>query len=239
MRKKLYAKMTVVSSRIESTIDYPGKLSQVLFTSGCNFRCKFCHNPELIQIKNKGIDVDEILKGLKSKAESGWCEGICISGGEPTINKDLPEIIKKIKKMNLAVKLDTNGTNPEMLKFLLENKLVDYVAMDIKSRKEKYPEIVGEVEIEKIEESIELVKNFPDYEFRTTVLPFFIDEDLEEIGKWISKNGKVKRFTLQQFHREKTLAPEYGKLFPKSKEEIKELGEIMRKYAEEVVVHDY
>lgn len=231
--------MVVIVSRIESTIDYPGKMGQIVFTSGCNFRCKFCHNPELVEVKDKGLNLDNIIRDLKIRADAGWYEGVCISGGEPTLYKDLPEFIKKLKELKLAVKLDTNGTNPEMLKYLLDNHLADYIAMDIKSKKQDYSNIANtNVDIEKIEKSIEIIKKFPEYEFRTTILPFFNEKDIEEIGKWLSKDGKIKRFSIQQFHNQKTLDPSYKELKPKSKEELHKLGKIMEKYADEVKVLD-
>jgi len=230
-----------IISREETTIDYPGKFGQILFTSGCNFKCGFCQNPDLIEEKKQSLDINLLLKDIENWSKSGWYQAVVISGGEPTLQKDLPEFVKKLKQLGLLVKIDTNGNNPNMLKVLLQQGNVDYIAMDIKAKREKYIAICeAKVNLDNIEKSIELTKKFPDYEFRTTILPFFKPEDIEEMGKWISKDGskKARLWTLQQFNAEKTLDPEYGKLKPKSKEELQELGKIAEKYAEKVRVLD-
>ncbi|MDP3026664.1 MAG: anaerobic ribonucleoside-triphosphate reductase activating protein [Nanoarchaeota archaeon] len=230
--------MQIASINPESTIDYPGKYGPIIFTLGCSFQCGFCHNPELVNGDSGLINQEEFgmfLKNLKIKSKRGWYTGICISGGEPTQQKDLPEFILEIKQYGLAVKLDTNGSNPEMLRKLLEEKLVDYAAMDIKSKKEDYFKIVNRnINLENIGKSIKLVKQFPDYEFRTTVLPFFEENDFEEIGKWISEDKKVKLYSLQQFNPKKTLDSEYGKMIPKTKQELEAFAEIMKDYSENV-----
>jgi len=226
-----------IVSRNESTIDYPKKFGQILFCGGCNFRCGFCHNPELIFENLPELNLDEIINELKDKKEQGWYEGICLSGGEPTIYPDLLNFLKRLKSTGLKIKLDTNGTNPELLKEILNKNLVDYVAMDIKSTKKKYKEIVNvDVDINKISQSIEIVKQFPEYEFRTTVVPFLTKEDFIKIGKWISASGKVTNYSIQQFVPKKCLDKEFEKLVPKSDEEIKEIEEIMKEFVENVVV---
>jgi len=230
-----------IISREETTIDYPGKFGQILFCPGCNFKCGFCQNPDLINPSKESVDLDLLLKDLENWTKSGWYQSVVISGGEPTLQQDLPEFAKKLKQLGLLVKIDTNGNIPEMLQILLQEGNVDYIAMDIKASKEKYVAICGvDVNLDNIDKSIELAKKFPDYEFRTTVLPFFKKEDFEKMGGWISKNGqeKIKLWTLQQFNAEKTLDPKYRKLIPKSKEELQELGKIAEKYAEKVRVLD-
>jgi len=234
--------MVKISAHQESTIDYPGKMGEILFVSGCDFRCGFCHNPELVDGKINEIDLEGLLKNINSKVRTGWYQGITISGGEPTIYKDLPEFMKRLKDMGLRVKLDTNGSNPEMLRRILKDELADYVAMDIKGPRKEYAHIVQrELDMENIDRSINIVKLFPDYEFRTTVLPFFNKGDFEDIGKWISnsEDGKIKKvrlYTLQQFSNKKTLDPEYVKLIPKPSKEIFELRGIMQRYADNVRV---
>ena len=234
-----------ISSHQESTIDYPGKMGQILFVSGCNFKCGFCHNPELVDGKINEINLEALLKNISAKTKAGWYQGITISGGEPTIYHDLPEFIRQLKDMNLCVKLDTNGSNPEMLRRLLKEGTVDYVAMDIKSAPNKYRTIAGpNVNVDNIFRSIETVKLFPEYEFRTTVLPEFNSQDIEDIGKLVSnykesERGnmkKVRLYTLQQFNPKKTLDPSYMFRVPKSKEEIERFGKAMEKYAEVVRV---
>ena len=134
-------------------IDYPAKIAATIFTVGCDFRCPFCHNPELVlpeEIKkNSQISEKELFAFLEERR--GFLEGICIGGGEPCINEDLPQFCEKIKKMGYLVKLDTNGSRPEMLEILIDKSLVDYVAMDIKAPKEKYQKAAGKkIDIRKI-----------------------------------------------------------------------------------------
>lgn len=227
-------KNIIISSHSETTIDYPGKMAIIVFTPGCNFRCGFCHNPELVLEQTGAVDIDILLNNIESRKNAGWYQGVCISGGEPTLHSGLIDFCRRINEMGLSVKLDTNGSNPKMLKELFEKELVDYVAMDIKTTKEKYNEVAGTVvNIEDIEKSIRIAKSFPVYEFRTTVLPSMTESDFEEIGKWVSNNGeeKVRIFSLQQFSPRNTLDESFMKLIPKSKDEIEKIAEIMRKYA--------
>lgn len=187
-------------------IDYPGKVAATVFTVGCNFLCPFCHNPELVDLKMiKGqpiISENEFFEFLKSR--QGQLDGVCITGGEPTLHKDLPDFIKKIKELGFAVKLDTNGSHPEILEKLIAEKLLDYIAMDIKAPADKYNEIAGGAGIDKIKKSVELIKNSGiDYEFRTTVVPkFHKKEDIVKIAEWLKGS---KKYFLQQFYPTKTL----------------------------------
>lgn len=182
-----------------SLIEYPEKISAIVFTQGCNFRCPYCHNPELIKgkrEKEKGKS-DEIMEFLKTRI--GKLDAVVISGGEPTLHKDLPEFIRQIKEMGFLVKLDTNGSNPEMLQALIDEKLVDYVAMDIKAPIEKYSEVVcAQVNTNNILKSIELIMNSKiDYEFRTTVVKSQLSPtDFEKIGKMIKG---AEKYYLQRF----------------------------------------
>jgi pyruvate formate lyase activating enzyme len=228
-----------IASRQETSIDYPKKFGQILFVPKCNFRCGFCYNPDLINGPTSELNLELLFKDLKTKADGGWYRSICISGGEPTLQDDLPEFVKKLKQLGLNVKIDTNGSNPKMLQRLLDEGSVDYVAIDIKAPRQKYKEIANCKEIdllEKLDKSIEIIKKFPVYEFRTTVIPFFNKQDFEEIGKWISKSGAVKLYTLQQFINKKCLDKEFEKLKPKTKKEIEEIAELMKKYADDVRV---
>ena len=229
--------MVIISAHQESSIDYPGKFGQILFTSGCNFNCGFCHNPDFVRNGSESIDIDTLLTNLKSKAEGGWYEGICISGGEPTLYTDLPEFIMKIGLLGLKVKLDTNGSNPDMLELLLDEGSVDYIAMDIKCPKDKYEEVVCvKVNLNDIEKSIGLVNKFNGSEYRTTVLPFLTVNDFENMGKWVTGlvGDKVDLWTVQQFSPEKTLDPKYGDMAPKLKHEIEEIAKVMEKYAKKI-----
>jgi len=202
-------------------IDYPGKLSCTVFLVGCNYRCGFCHNPELVlpeEINEAELipekDFFEFLKERK-----GILEGVCVGGGEPTMSRDLPEFFQKIKKMGYQIKLDTNGSNPQMLKDLIARKLVDYVAMDIKAPKEKYAEVIGLKEVSthyllnSIEQSINILKeNKIDSEFRTTLVPGLLEkEDILKIVQWLKP---AKKYFLQNFRAEKTLDPNFKNLEP-------------------------
>lgn len=163
----------------QSLIDWQGKVAAVIFTKGCNFRCGYCHNPALVlpELFHEAPDYDEdkILHFLEER--KAWLDGVVITGGEPTLHHDLTSYIKKIKSLNLPVKLDTNGTNPEMLQSLIQEGLIDCVAMDIKTipMKESYQKITGipmEHMMEKIHQSISIIrKSSIEYEFRTTIIP--------------------------------------------------------------------
>jgi len=210
-------------------IDFPPYTSCILFIAGCNFKCPYCHNAELVEGYKETPDMDEekVMAFLETRKE--WLDAVVITGGEPTLYPELKELIKKIKEKGFMVKLDTNGTMPENLKKLLP--LIDYVAMDIKAPLEKYhiPTRV-DVNTKKIQESIELLKNGKiDYEFRTTVLPeFFSEEDAKAIGKLI--NG-CKKYVLQQFRPTTTLDETYKDKKGYSKEELEKFSEIMKEYA--------
>jgi len=202
-----------IAQMFESTIDYPGKFGPILFVPGCNLKCGFCHNKELASSKLKSIDKEKILQQLKTKSKAGWYDGVCISGGEATLYDDLPEFTEKIKGYGLCIKLDTNGTNPNMLEKLLSEDLIDYVAMDIKSRKELYPILTDSKKdyIPQIEKSMKILTSSGiDYEFRTTVVPVFYDEtnvmwgdikDYENMAKWIIETTRKSnhKLYLQKF----------------------------------------
>ncbi len=179
-------------------LDFPSKTACTVFTGGCNFRCPFCHNASLAINPHlePTISEEEFFAFLNKRR--GILDGVAITGGEPTINNDLYEFISKIKEMGFKVKLDTNGTNPKILKKLLDDKKVDFVAMDIKSSYENYHKAAGvKVDVEKIKESVKLVKQFPDYEFRTTVVKNLITvQDIENIA---NDFAGVKAFYLQNF----------------------------------------
>lgn len=184
-----------------SLIDYPEKISAIIFTQGCNFRCPYCHNPELVNAK--GETANGIFEFLTSRI--GKLDGVVITGGEPTLHNDLPELISKIKDLGFAVKLDTNGSNPLMLEKLIQEKLIDYVAMDIKAPINKYSEVTcTKVNTDNILKSIDILKNSDiDYEFRTTVVKSqLILNDFEQIAELIKG---AKKYYLQKFVSSKTL----------------------------------
>lgn len=179
-------------------LDYPEKVACTVFTFGCNFRCPFCHNALLVEGAAPDAISEEDFFSYLSKRK-GVLDGVAITGGEPTLQPDLKAFIKRIKDTGLAVKLDTNGTRPEVVRDLIESDLVDYFAMDIKNSPEKYALTAGaDVDPTKIKETVELlITKAKDYEFRTTVVKGFHEEkDFDEIGKFIQ--GAEKYF-LQKF----------------------------------------
>lgn len=193
----------------QSLIDYPGFISTVIFVKGCNFRCFYCHNPELVLPElirqQPDLDIKDILSWINEN--SVLLDAVVITGGEPTLYPDLIEFVKLIKSFSLKIKLDTNGTNPEILKYLIDNNIIDYIAMDIKAplNYEKYKKITGEYltyeTFEKIINSINIIKQGKiDYEFRTTLNHLIKEKDLIEIinsikGKFfiqkLNTNNKV------------------------------------------------
>ena len=180
-----------------SLLDYPDKISAIVFTQGCNFRCGYCHNPQLLKSENGIYDVDAFFDFLKKR--QGKLDGVVVTGGEATLQPDLKLFIQRIKELGFLVKLDTNGTNPIILKELIEENLIDYIAMDIKASLEKYQMVTNsKIDISKIEESIKIIMNSNiDYEFRTTVLPSQIKiDDFDSIGKLIQG---ARRYYLQKF----------------------------------------
>lgn len=215
-----------------SLIDYPGAISAIIFTVGCNFRCPFCHNPALVEETiDTNISKKEILNFLKKRI--GALDAVTITGGEPTMHSDLIPFIKSIKKLGFKIKLDSNGTNPEVLRKVLKENLVDYLAMDIKSTPEKYMATVGRpVNLEKIKESIQIIMSsgIP-YEFRTTVVKALIPEnDFHEIGKMIRG---AERYFLQKFIPSNILNPQFLKKTTYSDDEFKSIKTIMEQYVKE------
>lgn len=179
-------------------LDFPGKVACTVFLTGCNLRCPYCHNPDLVLTKDNGkyISEKEFFEFLLSR--KGKLDGVCITGGEPTLYPNLTNLIRRIREMGFLVKLDSNGTAPEILKPLLREKLLDYVAIDIKNAPSQYAETCGADVIEYVEKSVALLKNSNiDYEFRTTVChPFHSPKCLEEIGRWLRN---AKRYYIQPF----------------------------------------
>jgi len=206
-------------------IDYPGRIAATVFLCGCNFRCPWCYSSELVlpeKIKKQPrISEKDFFNFLKERKE--LLEGVVICGGEPTVHKDLPFFLKKIKKLGYLVKIDTNGSNPGMLKKLIDEKLIDYVAMDIKAPKEKYSKAVGaKVDVKKIQKSIDILrKSKVDYEFRSTIIPGVHNKkDIIDMARWI-RGGKA--YYLQQFRPEKTIDPKFEKIKPYSQEYLIEI----------------
>jgi len=226
-------------------IDFPGRIAATVFLCGCNLRCPWCYTKELVLPKMVKLQPKISEKSFFNflKTRQGLLAGIVICGGEPTIHKDLPNFVKKIKELGYLIKLDTNGSNPEMLKKLIRggtksiakrdplssltsfpqsgSSLIDYVAMDVKLPKERYQKILG-IDAKKIEKSIKILKNSGiNHEFRTTVVPTILDkEDIVKIAKWLSP---AKKYYLQNFRPEKTIDPKFEKLRPYPDEDISEM----------------
>lgn len=220
-----------------SLIEYPGKIVSVAFTAGCNFRCPFCQNPELVLNPDSlpSVSSKEVVSHLISKKK--WLDGLSITGGEAMIHKDLPSFVSEVKREGFLVEIETNGTNPQMLRDLIADKLIDYVALDIKVPLawEKYKSAAGindEDLFKKVKESVEVLlelKSDIDYEFRTTVVPgLIVEEDISAIARQIKG---AKRYVLQQFLPRITLDKQYERLKPYPKKVL----EKMRKRAESYV----
>ena len=218
--------MIIAGLQKTTLIDYPDKIACVVFLAGCNFRCPWCYSSELVLplkiVKQPRISEQEFFNFLNQR--KGLLDGVVICGGEPTINKELPKFIEKIKSLGFFVKLDTNGSSPAMLKDLVNSRLVDYVAMDIKSSPNNpiYKDILCEgINFSDIEESVSFLKNSSiDFEFRTTAVNSIHKEgEFLEIANWIG--GKNIKYYLQNFRAEKTIDPEFEKVKPFSEEYLK------------------
>ncbi len=220
--------MTIEGLQKLTLLDYPGRTACTVFLAGCNFRCPFCHNFELVAKPAAPLMTDDELLDYLQKRK-GLLDGVAITGGEPLLRKELPELLRKIKTLGYAIKLDTNGSFPARLKALVEEGLIDYVAMDVKNTPARYGETVGflKLDLAAIEQSIEyLLTDAVDYEFRTTVIEqFHSEEEIETIGQWIKG---AKRWFLQRF-KPSELVPD-GTLTAPSTQKMEELLKIAQKY---------
>lgn len=221
-------------------IDYPGQLAAIVFTKGCNFRCHFCYNPLLVWSEEESgekkyekgysqFTEDDLFRFLESRR--GKLDGVVITGGEPTMHKDLPEFIKKIRALGFKIKLDTNGTNPLMLKKLLDQKILDYIAMDLKGSGDNYHKVVGvKVDFQNLQKSVKLIINsgLP-HEFRTTVVPGLLAvSDFEEMGEIIKG---ADAWYLQKFKSDVELVDRDLEKKPAfSSKEMLEMEKIGKKY---------
>lgn len=193
-----------------SLTDFPGRLAATVFTIGCNFACPYCHNPELVRVAATTPQLTEETFVSFLKLRRGRLNGVCITGGEPTLHGDLPEFIQRIRILGYAVKLDTNGSNPDMLAYLLDTRLLDYVAMDVKADPSRYAEITGNPSARALaEKSIRLLgKCCVAHEFRTTILPRLFDEsDLDGIATALPEKSV---YILQNFVLSKTLDNDFA-----------------------------
>ena len=221
-------------------LDYPGKVACTVFLQGCNFRCPFCHNSGLLDMTGEEFMTPEDLIGFLRKRK-GLLDGVCITGGEPTLQPGLVDLARQIKEEGFLLKLDTNGSRPKVLKQLIDEGLVDYVAMDIKNSPDRYGETVGvpKISLEGIQESIWLLlQGKVNYEFRTTVMDELHDEEeMQAIGAWLQQLGgdtQPARFFLQPYaDRDSVLAP--GMHTP-SKEKLLKMAQILAPYAKMVEI---
>ena len=227
--------MILAGFQKNSTIDFPGKLSCVIFAANCNYDCYYCHNRHLLGAQEKVFE-QEIFEFLNKRR--GLIEGVVITGGEPALYDDLPEFTEKIKKLDYEVKLDTNGSSPEMVKSLIEGKLLDFVAIDYKAPFEKYDIInaVKDTEInkEKVTESMEYVMNSGiDYEIRTTMVPEITEDDIIGMAKSFPE---FNSFILQKYRPVPDDTGERpGRIYYK-KEDLERISEIIKKYQPNVSI---
>ena len=238
--------MKILGLNKTTLLDYPEHVAATVFTGGCNFRCPFCHNADLVinSMMPEAFTEEEIISFLKKR--QGILEGVCVTGGEPTLQPDLKQFILKVKDLGYLVKLDTNGYRPDVLKELLQDGLLDYVAMDVKAHRAGYAKATGLKELitERVEESIEILKNCNImYEFRTTVVKgIHRTEDFEEIGKWIAGS---RVYYLQAFRGNENVlavrdandcAEKTGGFTSFSREEMEQMAELAGKYVERVEI---
>ncbi len=219
-------------------LDYPGKVACTVFLPGCNFRCPFCHNYELAEAPEAIMDDGQLLSFLEKR--QGLLEGVCITGGEPTLQPGLPDLLRSIRGLGFRVKLDTNGYRPDVLQTVLEQQLVDYVAMDIKNGPESYAATCGlaQLDISKIEESVRLLTHGQiDYELRTTVCkPLHSAKSVEAMASWLQNlsQKRIKRLFIQPFVDRDTVP--FAGLSAPEKAELEEYRAILSTVAEQVTI---
>ncbi len=219
-----------------SLIEYPGRISAVIFTGGCNLSCPFCHNPELVRpdllSDEYSIPIDSVIEKLVRR--KGFIEAVTVTGGEPLLFDGLSELLIRIKsETGLLIKLDTNGSLPSMLEKVLPH--LDYIAMDLKTSPEKYRLATGDrIGFDLPSVSVGLIRELPAYEFRTTMVPGIVDGD--DVMELLEATGHLKRYVLQGFRSEKTLAPEFTGLPPYPRGYIEELASKIGSLADEVEV---
>lgn len=221
-------------------LDYPGKVACTVFLQGCNFQCPFCHNSELLPIAGEEfMRIDDFLSFLRKR--QGLLDGVCISGGEPTLYPGLADLMTRIRALGYSIKLDTNGSRPQVLKALVEAGLVDYVAMDIKNSPQMYGQTVGRsgIHLEQLEESIRYLLTDPiDYEFRTTVVrELHTPQSVVEMGQWLCglvPGKKPKQLFLQNFIDRETVL--FSGLNPLSTEQITQFRELLRPFCDKVSI---
>ena len=199
--------MVIAGLQKLTMLDFPGKFACCVFLQGCNYRCPFCHNSDLLGGQaSSPMEEEAFFAFLQDRMDKKILEGVCVSGGEPTLQRDLPDFLARIKSMGYAVKLDTNGSNPALLKKMVADGLIDYVAMDIKNSPDLYAATAGveKIDLSAVEESIRfLTSGAVDHEFRTTVVePLHTESSIQDMGAWLSnltEGQKIGRFFIQPF----------------------------------------
>jgi pyruvate formate lyase activating enzyme len=229
--------MKIIGFIKTSLLDWDGHVVSSIYLPGCNFRCPFCHNRDVVLDPDSFEEVpfSEVEEYVRSNSE--FLDGVVVTGGEPTVHRDLPELLRKLKALGTKVKLDTNGTNPDMLQDVLRAGLVDYVAMDIKAPlNEKYEDLAGvSVPLDKVKQSIEILERSGiDHEYRTTVVPILLTlQDIEAIAAYI---GGAPKLALQQFKPEHTLDPNLSVVRPYSRAAMLGMAETAKRYVRKVVI---
>lgn len=208
-------KMPIGGFKKLSLIDYLYYPVSIIYTKGCNYRCGYCHNSELFPIdKGENYTIDQIMNLLDKNIK--WIEGVCITGGEPTLAPELEQLLRRIRDKNILIKLDTNGSNPDIVQNLINEQLIDYVALDIKTKldDESYSKVVGKrMSVKTIEKTLQILKTSSlDFEIRTTVIPTIIGE--KEILEIADSTKTVPVYYLQQFKPDFTYKPEFRKIKP-------------------------
>ena len=226
--------MQIAGLQKSSLVDYPSKIAAVVFTLGCNFRCPYCHNPNILTAVSTNRLFDEAAVFDFLKTRKGKLDAVVVSGGEPTLQKDLGNFFKKLKELGFLTKLDTNGSSPKILEYLIKEELLDYVAMDIKAPIEKYKEIARiNIDTNNILKSIEILKDSKTgYEFRTTTVKSQLSfEDFEKIGKMLCG---AENYYLQKFKPDITLNPDFAKEKTYTDEEFLKIKTMLLKYIKNV-----
>jgi len=220
-----------------SLIDYPGRLCSVVFVSGCNFRCPYCQNPDLVNDSEELPELDEaeILRVINARKK--YIDGVCITGGEPTIHKDLADFCRKIKTLGLLVKLDTNGSNPKMVKELIAKKLVDFVSVDIKAALAQYSRAAGIVfDTRNLLDTIDAIKSSGiEHEFRVTAVPGIVDKDgIRDIARLASGS----KLAIQQFVNKRTLDERYQSVKPYSADDLQKFKSEISGYVKQCEIRN-
>lgn len=219
-----------------SLLDFPGRIASLVFWGGCNLTCPFCHNPPLVLEPDSYPDLDpaDLLADLAER--KSFIDGVVVSGGEPTLHSDLLPFLEEVKALGLLVKLDTNGLAPQLIAELIDKKLLDYLAVDLKTSPERYPDLhSGAVSPDKLVETVRLCATAPvELEYRTTCVPGWVDEDvIDALGALIDG---APLWALQQYHPEHALCEQAQQVMPYAPEQIQAFADLARRYAQRVIV---